>query len=296
MRRWTDFAMALMIAAVVSIPMRAVDSLSAARELYVAAEYEDALALLDRLQASTHEPDERRTIEQYRAYCLLALGRADDAERAIAAMVTATPLYKPAGADVSPRVRSTFADVRRRVLPSIIQDKYTAAKVAFDGKNFALAAALFGEVVDTMADADVADVVRQPPLADLRTLAVGFRDLSTSAAAPPLAAHAPAAPAAAIVPSPPKIYMSNDANVFPPTVVRQGLPPFPAAIAVARAGVLDIVIDEAGHVESAVMRKPVDPRYDEQVLAATRSWVYKPAMREGVPVKYRKMLQVKVER
>src|SRR5258707_9479103 len=133
MNRWLpgglhylDIILALLIAALVSIPTHAADSLAAARDLYAAAEYEDALALLNQLRPGDHAPDERRTIEQYRAYCLLALGRSVDAEQAIAAVVTATPLYKPSGADASPRVRSAFSDVRRRMLPSIIQEKYAA--------------------------------------------------------------------------------------------------------------------------------------------------------------------------
>src|SRR5262245_48115000 len=182
--RLVDIVVAALIAAVVSIPSRAADSLADARDLYVAAEYEDALAILNKLQPGDHPAEERRAIEQYRAYCLLALGRSADAEQAIAAVVTATPLYKPAGADVSPRVRAAFTDVRRRMLPAIIQQKYAAAKAAFDRKNFPVAATAFTEVVEAMSDPDVADTVKQPPLADLRVLAMGFRDLSASAAAP----------------------------------------------------------------------------------------------------------------
>src|SRR5262245_307086 len=146
-RHYIDIIIALLIAALVSIPTRAADSLTAARDLYAAAAYEDALALLNKLQPGAQEPDERRAIEQYRAYCLLALGRSADAEQAIAAVVTATPLYRPSGTDASPRVRSAFTDVRRRMLPSIIQQRYAAAKEAFDRKNFAVSAALFTEVV-----------------------------------------------------------------------------------------------------------------------------------------------------
>lgn len=303
MSRWTDVAIALMVAAVVSIPVRAVDSLSTARDLYAAAEYEDALTVLNRLQPGDHPPDERRAIEQYRAYCLLALGRAADAEQAIAAVVTAMPLYKPSGADVSPRVRSAFATVRRRMLPSIIQEKYAVAKAAFDRKNFALAAKEFGEVVEAMADPDVADVVEEAPFSDLRTLAAGFRDLSASAAAPPpLDAHSPLAiivrPASTTprAVTPPRVYAADDRNVMAPVAIRQMLPPFPAEIAVARRGVLEVVINETGSVESAMMRESINPRYDQQVIAATRDWRYKPAMLEQVPVKYRKMLEVAVKR
>ena len=100
--RLIDIVLAALVAAVVSIPTRAADSLADARDLYAAAEYEDALALLNKLQPGEHPAEERRAIEQYRAYCLLALGRSADAEQAIAAVVNATPLYKPSGSDVSP--------------------------------------------------------------------------------------------------------------------------------------------------------------------------------------------------
>src|SRR5262245_57245965 len=151
-----DIVIAVLIAAVVSIPTHGADSLTAARDLYAAAEYEDALVLLNNLQSGDHAPDERRTIEQYRAYCLLGLGRSADAEQAIAAVVTATPLYKPTVADASPRVRTAFTDVRRRVLPTVIQDKYATAKSAFDRKNFPVAATVFTEVVEAMSDPDIA--------------------------------------------------------------------------------------------------------------------------------------------
>lgn len=306
MNRWFDAAIALVIAALISIPTHAADSLTAARDLYAAADYEDALALLNKLQPGDHAPDERRTIEQYRAYCLLALGRSVDAEQAIAAVVTATPLYKPSGADASPRVRSAFSDVRRRMLPSIIQEKYAAAKVAFDRKNFLVAATVFTEVVEAMSDPDVADVVKQPPLADLRVLAIGFRDLSVSAAAPPPVpvretppTTAPAmlvtpAPTAAVAPL--RVYAANDAQVVPPTALKQALPPFPAQLPVANRGVLELVINEDGAVENATMRESVNPRYDAQLVIAAKSWQYKPAMLDGRPVKYRKMMQIDVKR
>jgi protein TonB len=306
MNRWFDAAIALVIAALISIPTHAADSLTAARDLYAAADYEDALALLNKLQPGDHAPDERRTIEQYRAYCLLALGRSVDAEQAIAAVVTATPLYKPSGADASPRVRSAFSDVRRRMLPSIIQEKYAAAKVAFDRKNFLVAATVFTEVVEAMSDPDVADVVKQPPLADLRVLAIGFRDLSVSAAAPPPVpvretppTTAPAmlvtpAPTAAVAPL--RVYAANDAQVVPPTALKQALPPFPAQLPVANRGVLELVINEDGAVENATMRESVNPRYDALLVNAAKSWQYKPAMLDGRPVKYRKMMQIDVKR
>ena len=65
------------------------DALNAARDLYASAAYEDALAVLNRMpEATTRTPDEARTLSQYRAFCLLALGRTAEAERAIETMIT----------------------------------------------------------------------------------------------------------------------------------------------------------------------------------------------------------------
>jgi len=47
-------------------------------------------------------------------------------------VVTAEPTYLPTDSDASPRVRSAFTTVRRRMLPAIIQQQYGQAKAAFD--------------------------------------------------------------------------------------------------------------------------------------------------------------------
>jgi hypothetical protein len=49
-------------------------------------------------------------------------------------------------------------------------------------------------------------------------------------------------------------------------------------------------------VESAMMRKSIFPRYDAQVIEATRTWQYQPALLNGVPVKYRKAVNISVKK
>jgi TonB family protein len=160
------------------------DSLTMARELYASAAYEDALNVLAKLPAD-RPADEARTAEQYRAFCLLALGRTGEAERAIEAVVQSAPTFRPSDSDISPRMKAAFVDVRRRMLPSIIQARYASAKTAFDRKQYEAAASGFAEVLTMMSDPDAAQAVAQPPLADMRTLAVGFHDLSVNAMPPP---------------------------------------------------------------------------------------------------------------
>ncbi len=293
----------------VGVAARAADNtLAAARDLYAAAAYEDALTILNQLSEGTHGPDEERAIQQYRAFCLLALGRTADAEQAIAAVVAVQPRYQPTDGDVSPRVRTTFAEVRRRVLPTVIQQQYAIAKSSYDRKNYAEAAERFSYVLDVMNDPDVRAMASQPPLSDLRVLASGFRDLAMTAATPPPAPPppvaapppAPVAVAAAepIVPAPQRIYSVSDRDVVPPITVRQFLPPFPSSAAVPKQaqGVLEVVIDETGAVEQALIRVPLNAAYDRQALIAARSWLYQPAKVNGVPVKFRKAVQINIQR
>lgn len=291
------FGIAVAAIAIVAMPRiaSAQDSLATARGLYAAANYDDALASLDRLRATGRSPDESRAIEQYRALCLLALGRTTEAEQAIAAVVTADPAFHPSEADVSPRVVSAFADVRRRLLPTIVQERYAQAKAAFDRKEFAAAAAGFKQVLDILADPDVAAAANQSPLSDLKTLAGGFHDLAAKAAAPPPAPPPPPPPPQPVTPPPPpppKIYGTDDAAVLPPVALRQVLPQYPGRVLVGALGVLELVIDETGLVESAAIRGHIPSDYEQIAIAAAKTWRYKPALANGRPVKYRKFIEV----
>ena len=292
---------------------RAADDLSAARELYASAAYEEALAALNRVRAAGAPPSDAFAVEQYRAFCLLALGRGAEAQSSIEALVVADPLYQPSS-EVSPRVRTAFSEVRRRLLPSIIPQQYAKAKAAFDRKDYGAAAAGFGQVLKVMADPEVAQLAGQPPLSDLRTLAAGFQELSTKAIPPPTlpvaprpvvptatAAPVPAPsptplpPPAAVVPPSARIYSSFDARVLMPAVIRQDLPPFTGRLSDASTGALEIIINEKGQVESATIRESVSLAYDRLAVDAARTWRYKPAMLDGVPVKFRKLISIAVK-
>src|SRR5260221_10659543 len=289
-----------MIAAILAIALALVaadqDPMTAARELYASAAYEDALAMLNRVPKTNRPADEARAVEQYRAFCLLALGRTAEAEHAIEAVVTGAPMYQPAAADVSPRVRAAFSGVRKRMLPSILQHRYVRAKGAYDRKDFAAAATGFARVLEVMADPDVASAVTQSPLSDMRMLATDFRDLAVTAATPaplPTAPDPVPAPAPAVVAA--RIYTPSDYDVVPPSIMRQELPPFPGLIPLAKQGQIEVVIDETGAVEGAVMRQRVSPAYDALAIAAAKTWRYRPASVNGVPVKFRKIITITVK-
>jgi hypothetical protein len=276
--------------------LHAQDSLEAARQLYASAEYTSALSMLNALTTTESSREDRRAIALYRTLCLLAIGRAAEADRAIESMVSADPLYRPNADDIPPRMLRAIAETRKKMLPAILQDKYKESKAAFDKQDFSHAASGFKEMLDGLGDPDIATAASQSPLADLKTLAIGFYELSSKALVPPPVAAPVAEPV--LPPGPPatiqapKLYTSEDRNVIPPQAIRQQIPPFPGKVTVAKTGVLELVIDIAGNVESAMMRVPVNAQYDRMATSAAKTWQYSPATVDGSPVKFVKRIQV----
>jgi TonB family protein len=273
------------------------DVVGPARDLYASARYDEALAVLNDLRpADTGTAvSDRKSIEQYRSLCLLALGRGTEAESAIAAVVTADPSYQPGEVEASPRVRAAFSDVRRRLLPDIANGRYTEAKALFDRKDYALAAQHLRQVVALLDDPDMGG-----RLPDLRTLVTGFLDLSVAASTPP-----PEPPKPAMVAPPPapqtdsnRIYTMLDKDVTPPVVIRQEMPRLTPATKVQakERGIVEIVIDERGRVINVAVRESVHPMFDAELLTKGRDWRYQPATLNGKPVRYRKMIQINISR
>lgn len=281
------------------------DTLPAARQLYAAASYDEALAMLDRMKAGGGgEPAGVRLVEQYRAFCLLALGQQSDAERAMEAIVVGDPAFKPDASDLSPRLQAVFRDVRKRTLPAVVRQRYASAKASFDSKEYTSAGAQFDALITLARDPELA--ASDPSLADIVTLASGFRDLAKAASAPPPPAPAspPAAtpepaPAAPITPAP-AYYTASDTSVIAPVVIRQEVPRWPQAIPMSaqrgQRALLDIIVNEQGAVESAAVRPSITAWFDEALVSEAKRWKYKPATKDGVPVKFRKMIQVVIDR
>jgi hypothetical protein len=249
-------------------------------------------------QQESGNPIKLRSIEQYRSLCLLALGRGAEAEAAIAVVVASDPLYQPTETEASPRVRTAFSEVRQRQLPDIARTRYASAKALFDRKDYPGAEQQFRDLLRLIDDPDMGG-----RLGDLRMLVTGFVDLSAAAAAPPPEPKPeprreevpPPAPPPA-VPDPQRVYTSDDEGVTPAVAVRQEVPRVPLQVAnqTRERGILDVTIDEQGRVIGAAIRLGLHPIYDSQILLAAKEWRYQPALMNGRPVKFRKIIQITV--
>jgi len=274
--------------------------LAAARAAYAAGNYEDALNRLAATPVDTMVGE----VDEYRALCLLALGRSAEAERSLEDLVTRQPLFKMSDTDVSPRLITMYRDTRKRLLPNTARDLYTKAKTDFEQQQYAASSAEFKDLLAILDDEDLADSTST--LADLRLLAEGFAKLADAGAtAAANAAGPPPAPAAQPAPptTPPeptadpsaKIYTDDDTTVTPPVTISAPYPtwrPPSAAFNHEYHGLLRLVIDASGHVESAAMIVPVNIAYDPLLLAAAKDWTFKPAQLAGQNVKFQKQISV----
>jgi hypothetical protein len=277
------------------------DLLSAARDLYASAAYEDALSTLSGIDSGA-TASEMRQADEYRAFCLYALGRTREAELIAESMVRKEPLAR-LGGDASPRLETMFADVRRRLLPSLIRDRFRIARSAIDQKSFGAAEAPLTEARLMIVEAEKLGVT-DGGLMDLSVLVDGFLQLIHAApAAPSRAVSTPAqsdsGPISAVRPpqtgSGPRIYSVADADVSPPIALEQRIPAMTTEMqlitkVLRTSGLLDIVIDETGRVVNATIRQSLNTSFDALIVQSARRWKYRPAMKDGRPVRYVKAL------
>jgi hypothetical protein len=279
--------------------VHAQDALQQVKALYASAAYEDALTMVSRIQLSGVKPE----VEQYRVFCLVALGRTAEAEKAIAGVVKEDPAFLPDATETSPRIHEMFTRVRRTLVPEIAQRMYLEGRSALDRRDREAAMAKFTALVSLVDTTfkDSPEMEREEPmLGELKLLASGFLDLSRAAAdAKPKPDPTPTSPnrtglagesdgAAATV-------ARASVQVTPAVPIRQELPAWmPSDVSNRREfrGAIRVFISEAGRVTGVELAPGIHPLYDRQLQLAAKTWEYQPAMKNGVPIASEKVIEV----
>jgi hypothetical protein len=294
--------------------LRGQDSLNAAKDLYASAAFEEALSILSRLDGgAANAPDIDRQIDEYRAFCLYALGRTAEAESILESIIRKEPMTRLDAADASPRIETMFTNVRKRLLPSLIRERFQAVRGALNKNDFGSAEPHLAEARLMITEAENLGV-KDEGLADLGVLVDGFLQMIRSTAeerrtSPARTASPPAD--AAVVAAPPQpqplpapaepgdepIYSVADEGVSPPVALNQHVPSMTQAMlqitrSLRTSGILEIVIDENGAVVDTIVRRSLTPSFDTLLVRAAHYWKYRPAMKDGVPVRYVKTLVI----
>jgi tetratricopeptide (TPR) repeat protein len=295
------------------------DQLDAAKDLYASAAYEEALLALSRVnESAAGAPARIREADEYRAFCLYAMGRTAEAESVAESLIERDPLVGLSAADTSPRVEAMFTAVRRRVLPKLIRDQYGTVRADIDKKQYGAAEPRLAELQRLLTAAEGIGASDEG-LADLKLLVEGFLALARAnveraAASPamPSAGSATGVPPNATMseseaPAPvatnragtPRLYSFEDADVTPPVATFQRAPPVPTQLRAllklrATPAILLLTIDHTGVVQKAEVRGSIDTSYDDLLVREARAWRYVPAMKQGNPVWYVKPVVIEI--
>jgi tetratricopeptide (TPR) repeat protein len=90
---------AITIFSVLAPPLAAAD-LTKTKALYASASYEEALSELEKVDAAHWDEQ----VDEYRALCLVALGRLEEAEQALEHLIRLKPFHSVTNDRLSPRV------------------------------------------------------------------------------------------------------------------------------------------------------------------------------------------------
>ena len=90
-----------------------------------------------------------------------------------------------------------------------------------------------------------------------------------------------------------QVFQAGDPQVTPAVLIRPHLPDNPPPdVPEEHIGTLEFVVTESGAVEHVHLVSPAN-RYQERMLvAAAKTWQFRPATRDGRPVRFRTRIRV----
>jgi hypothetical protein len=207
-----------------------------------------------------------------RAAGLLAAGRADEAGMIFDYIVMRSPLYQLDPAHSSPEALSAIRSSKRVLLPALARRHYQAARAAFDAGDYSLAIAEGEQAVTLLNDADI-----------------GAAPADLSVDVPNLVALASAVRTA----EEERIYTIADPGVTPPRPLGRQL----STASLSRrslqpTGRLEILVGRSCRVEAVKLDTPLNGYHDRMMVSAAKAWHYKPALRNGKPVRFSLVMSI----
>lgn len=238
----------------------------------------------------------QRYAEAKRAYAAGDYGAARDGFDGVQALL--------ASPDVD-ALDPTLADLRTLTegfaqLAAVAFDRASSSRRDLETVRAAMAALRDPQPVTTMlggfppvsAEADVA--LTPPAPAAAAAVAPPEVAMTEAGPAPNAAAPAPFSPIDIFT------YDWRDKDVIAPMPVAQPIEGWWGAMgepaAGTRLGVVDLVVDEQGRVADAYIYQSVNRVYDTVLLSSVKHWQFRPAMRGGRAVKYRRVTGVVSQR
>ena len=214
-------------------------------------------------------PDAARSTPQElarRAAALVASGQPSEAEVAFDAFVLNNPLYEPGPSELGPEAYAALEASRKVVLPKIAIRDFGRATAALEQGNVEGALAIASDV-DAILDRLGSEA---PPglRAQVQALLDAALDARTATEG--------------------IIYTDADVDVIAPRALSRQFPLNPPeGVRRDRIGVLEIIVGKQGDVEFIKLHTPLNRYHERMVVSAAKAWRYRPARKDGAPVRYR---------
>ena len=94
-----------------------------------------------------------------------------------------------------------------------------------------------------------------------------------------------------------ELFDSNDVNVTPAVTIRLKLPTVADdAVWNENVGVVEAIVSASGDVEKVKLISPPESVHQAMILSAIKTWHFRPAERDGLPVRYRQLIPVAIPR
>ena len=91
------------------------------------------------------------------------------------------------------------------------------------------------------------------------------------------------------------VYSAGDEGVMPALLLRPLLPALPPPdVPPSQLGTLELVVNELGDVERVRLISPSNRYHERMLVAHAKTWKFRPALREGRPVKYRTVVRLTI--
>ncbi len=198
---------------------------------------------------------------------LLASGKAEDAQRVFDSIVLANPLYQLDAARSTPEAVTALEASRRDILPALARRDYMNARAALDAGDYDRALSEGGRIATMLAEYDGG------------ASTVGLRSVVQQ-----LLARAAAVKAR----EDERIYAEADEGVTPPAPLSRQLPAaLPPGITSQTVGTLEMLINREGEVETVKLHTPLNRYHERMIVSAAKAWRYRPASKDGRPVRFR---------
>jgi hypothetical protein len=193
------------------------------------------------------------------------------------AILLKNPLYRPDSARMSPEALSAFRNSKRAILTAMVRSHYHDGRAALDAGDFSLAIiegerarALLKDLDELDINVEAGDVIAD--LRNLLTLASAARTAEED-----------------------KVYTIDDSGVVPPRPLgRQLSAASMPRISLRPTGRLEIHVGRSGRVEAVKLDTPMNGYHDRMLVSAVKAWHYKPAVRNGKPVRFSLMVTIRL--